>query len=813
MASQAEVDLIVNASRTLPELERDLDRVITAAQAGMDDVDVTATLDTRDTIRGLIRDLDAAAATAGARADDVQMTAILNQRATLANLHRDLGRVADAASRGARDDIALIGVLNSRSSITNLRRDVDEVVRRTEATAPDITIDVDIDRDRLLNFARSALSSLGSLTAGVAKFGGAASVAGSSAGILAAAVQNIVPAAAVATQGMLAMQLVSGTLKLGLMGVEDALTTAFDPEATPQELADSMKGLAPEAQKFVKALVSLKSQFKDLQLDVQGRLFDGLGDDITRLSKSVLPDVGNALGRTADSLNNMARGAVDAADKLGKSGVLDTALKGATNGLQNLEKVPGRVVTGFGQIAAAAAPAFERITKAVDRVSKDIADRLTAAFESGALDTAINDAIDLIAQLGRAAGNILGGLRNIFQGLTTDGRGLFDILENITQAFQDATAGKEFQNFLHELALTGDSLVKNVLPLLLEAIEVLAPALAELGPPIRDFIEAIGPQLIPLIEELGPILLDLAAIAKDQMQTAIAFASAAIKDLTVILQGVHFVLQNFVIPILHTVSAIINSEFVTAISNSSKVLATQIGNILGNFEEFRTGATNTASTVITRFGEIRDSAGRSLATLAVNAKTAATNFASSLIGQAIRAKDSFLRTVADLVARAVGLVRGLPGRIVGALSGLPGQMAGIGRNIVQGLINGLLGQLGRLQSAAARIAGAVSDRVRGLLGIHSPSTLFEEFGQNTIQGFINGIQASLPQLNSAVAGAFGGVPAVAGVGALAAPAVNNNFQPIINVRIGDEPLVAIVDTQISANNQQRNRVAAQGVRR
>ena len=103
--------------------------------------------------------------------------------------------------------------------------------------------------------------------------------------------------------------------------------------------------------------------------------------------------------------------------------------------------------------------------------------------------------------------------------------------------------------------------------------------------------------------------------------------------------------------------------------------------------------------------------------------------------------------------------------------------------------------------------------MRGLLGIHSPSTLFEEFGQNTIQGFINGIQASLPQLNSAVAGAFGGVPAVAGVGALAAPAVNNNFQPIINVRIGDEPLVAIVDTQISANNQQRNRVAAQGVRR
>lgn len=810
MASQAEVDLIVNASRTLPELERDLDRVITAAQAGMDDVDVTATLDTRDTIRGLIRDLDAAAATASADADDIQMTAILNQRATLANLHRDLGRVADAAAAGSRDDIALIGVLNTRSSITNLRRDVDEVVRRTQATAPDITIDVDIDRDRLAQFARTALSSLGSLTSGVAKFGGAAAVAGSATGLLAAALQNIVPAAAVATQGMLAMQLVSGTLKLGMQGVQEAIATAFDPEATPEELAESMKGLAPEAQKFVKALTALKGEFKELQLDVQGRLFDGLGDDITRLSRSVLPDVGSALGRTADSLNNMARGAVDAADKLGKSGVLDTALKGATNGLQNLEKVPGRVVTGFGLIAAAAAPAFERITLAVDRVSKDIADKLTEAFENGSLDTAINDALDLIKQLGASAGNILGGLRSIFQGLTTDGRGLFDILENLTQGFQDIAEQEDFQNFLKELALTGDSLVKNVLPLLKEAVVVLAPALAALGPPTREFLDAVGPPLKDAITALGPILLDLAEIFQDQMPTAIAFVTAVLQDLIPIFEAIHFVLQNLVIPILKGVSDVINSDFVKALAAASEAASKDVGAILKSGEDFRVGLTSAVTTVITRFGELRDSVGRSLASVASQARTSAANFASALIGKAIEAKTGFVRAVSQLAADALGRVRALPGQIRSALGNLGGLLFSAGAAVIRGFISGI-------QSQIARLAGVLQDITSRLPEWKGPAdvdaNILFHSGQLVMKGFQDGIASQVGSLQAQLGSITAAIPAAVGGSRLTVPKNDTVFQPRISVLIGNEQLAPYIQRQIDQVNFMRNRTAAQGVRR
>ena len=590
------------------------------------------------------------------------------------------------------------------------------------------------------------------------------------------------------------------------------MATAFDPEATPEELADSMKGLAPEAQKFVKALTGLKSEFKALQLDVQGRLFDGLGDDINRLSKSVLPDVGNALGNTADSLNNMARGAVNAADKLGKSGVLKTALDGATQGLQNLEKVPGRVVTGFGQLAAAAAPAFDRITAAADRASKEIADRLTAAFESGALDTAINDAIDLIKQLGISAGNILGGLRNIFTGLTQDGRGLFDILQNLTQGFEDLTASEEFQTILKELALTADSLVKEVLPLLLEAFKQLAPAIAIIGPPLRDFIEEIGPSLKDLIKELGPVLTDLAIIFRDQMPTAIAFAKAAIEDVTTILRGLHFVLENFVIPILRGVSDVINSDFVTAISNSSKVLSTQIGNILGSFESFRSGASNALTIVVTRFGDLRDSASRSLATLAVNARTSAANFASALIGKAIEAKTGFLRGVAQLVSDAIGKVRALPGQIRGALGNLGGLLFSAGASVISGFISGIQSQISRL----AGVLGGITSRLPDWKGpADVDANILFKSGQLVMEGFQRGIDSQIVSLQNQLAGITAAIPgfAVAGLNAPAAPSVSTNLQPVITVMIGNEQLDGFINTRIDSNNETRNRVAAQGVRR
>ena len=87
------------------------------------------------------------------------------------------------------------------------------------------------------------------------------------------------------------------------------------------------------------------------------------------------------------------------------------------------------------------------------------------------------------------------------------------------------------------------------------------------------------------------------------------------------------------------------------------------------------------------------------------------------------------------------------------LKGLPGQMVSIGRNIVQGIINGIRNMGSALSGALKGIVDSAIRKVKSLLGLKSPSKLFEGFGENVGQGFINGIAS----MQGAVSGAMGGM--------------------------------------------------------
>lgn len=672
-------------------------------------------------------------------------------------------------------------IVNATNTLAELQRDIRRIVDVAERTAPTIDLQVDVDRDGALKkFTSEALPKLGSLAGGIAKIGLTAAPAISSVASLAAAVANIAPAAAVATQGLLAMQLVTGTLKLGFNGVEDAITAAFDPETKPEDLQKALDKLSPSARKFVKELRSMKTGFKDLQLDVQDRLFKNLAGGLQPLADAVLPSVSKALGNTADSLNHMAIGAAQAAIELGRNGTLDKALQGATTGIENLADVPGRVVTGFGQLAAASAPAFDRLTAAADRASAKIADKLTDAFESGQLERAIDNAIDLIKQLGNVAGNILGGLGSIFTGLTGNGRDLFSILEEISGTFQEIASDPAFQEFLHQLVLTADSLVRNVLPLFKQAILELAPALSELGPPLRDFFDQIGPKLTPVLEELGPILLDLATILRDQMPTVIAIVGGALESLTVILKGVHLVLTTFVIPALRLVADVFTSEFVTAIADGSRDFADRIGVALGKFNEFRDGIAAAVGAITGNFA----------------------HFVGVIMPR-------FVGGVREGVDRVIGFFRDLPGLITSAIGDLGGLLFNAGANLISGFIDGI-------ESKIAAVASVLLDLTSKLPDWKGPAdvdkTILFESGKFVMQGFQEGIASQLGSLRGQLGGVTAALPGVTAAGVQSASATAT-LNPTIIVRIGNEDFRGFVDTRVNTINSRNTRIAAQGVRR
>lgn len=359
----------------------------------------------------------------------------------------------------------------------------------------------------LAGVARGAAGVLGRVSVGIGALG---ATAGTAAPLLAGIVttlQNVAPAGAVAVTGMLAVQQASAVVQLGMVGISDAATAAFDTSAAgAQKFDEAIKKLAPNARAFAVALREAQPAFQKLQQGVQNRLFAGFADELGRLARQVLPIVRTNLNATAVTLNQMALGASRAARSLATEGTLGKAMAGATRGLANLRTLPGQVVTALGQLAAAGAPAFDRITAAASSAATGISERLSTAFESGALERAVNTAVDLLRDLGTVGANVFATLGNIMAPVQQAGGGLINVLVEITGALREATSTTGFQQAIGALASVMGTLARTVGPLLGQALAAIGPVFTALGPPVERLITNLGSALSPILTALGPVL-------------------------------------------------------------------------------------------------------------------------------------------------------------------------------------------------------------------------------------------------------------------------------------------------------------------
>lgn len=63
----------------------------------------------------------------------------------------------------------------------------------------------------------------------------------------------------------------------------------------------------------------------------------------------------------------------------------------------------------------------------------------------------------------------------------------------------------------------------------------------------------------------------------------------------------------------------------------------------------------------------------------------------------------------------------------------------VGANLIDGLIDGIKGGIGRLESAVTEVATSAKEKFKDFLGIHSPSKVFEGYGKNIDEGLARGV--------------------------------------------------------------------------
>lgn len=88
--------------------------------------------------------------------------------------------------------------------------------------------------------------------------------------------------------------------------------------------------------------------------------------------------------------------------------------------------------------------------------------------------------------------------------------------------------------------------------------------------------------------------------------------------------------------------------------------------------------------------------------------------------------------------------------LVDTIKNLPAKFLDYGKNIVQGLIDGINKGIENAKKSVGGLAKAIIDKFTTETDINSPSKVFEQFGIYIVQGLANGITAALPYVEQAM---------------------------------------------------------------
>lgn len=187
------------------------------------------------------------------------------------------------------------------------------------------------------------------------------------------------------------------------------------------------------------------------------------------------------------------------------------------------------------------------------------------------------------------------------------------------------------------------------------------------------------------------------------------------------------------------------TEFITNVINYIKELPSKVWEWLQNtmkkISEFFTNAVNTARTKASDFLN-------NVINVIRNLPSQIGNWLSNVIQRVIS-------WGAEMVSRGRQAASDLFNAIVNKVREIPSQMLSIGSNIVSGIWNGISNSIGWITSKVRGFARGILGGIKSALGIHSPSTVFEqEVGKNMAlgvgEGFINAMDSVKKEMQKAI---------------------------------------------------------------
>lgn len=280
----------------------------------------------------------------------------------------------------------------------------------------------------------------------------------------------------------------------------------------------------------------------------------------------------------------------------------------------------------------------------------------------------------------------------------------------VTQAFQAIkSAALEVFNFIK--------------PYIMQAIAAIQASVQQGLNAIRQFWQENGQQIMTIVRAMWAIV---KAIFSTYLANIVAVAKAGFTVLAAVVKTVFNIIKSVVTTVMKVISGVIKTVLAimrgdwSAALNGIKSIVTAVFN---GIRSFITAVMNGIKSIITAVWN----AIRSTVTTVVNGiRTVVTTVFNSLRSTVSSAMNGVRTAIVDGWNRAKSFLTSI-------------NLASIGKNIIQGLVNGINSMIGAVGKAISGIAQKVIGGVQKAMDVHSPSRVMMEIGGYTTEGLAVGI--------------------------------------------------------------------------
>ena len=449
-------------------------------------------------------------------------------------------------------------------------------------------------------------------------------------------------------------------------------------------------------------------------------------------------------------LKNLGVGITDSSGNIRELGDILTDLNGKLKGLSEEEKVKAlsnifnkRDIAGANALLSGTSEEMEKLYEELskaDGAAQEMADTmegglggsirsLKSAYEG--LQIAIGEQF---ASVGKEA---IGGATELVRDITK-------ILNDGIQEGDISEIGAKLSEFLvNGMKKIGEylpALINIIFTMLSEVINMLVSILPTLIPRILDGVILLIQGLITAISEntepLAEMAVYLVTTIINFILDALPMLIVAAVDLVVALAlGISEALPELIPSIIAAVVLIVE----TLINNLGKIIDAAFELVVGLAEGILNALPVLLEALPSLINTIVDfmvENGPKISLLGVN-----------LI---IKLAEGIIKTIPELVKQLPKIVAALVKGIGKILS----HSFDIGKNIVRGIWNGIASMISWLRDKISGFLSGIVSSVKGVLGISSPSKVFEEIGDNMASGLAGGFNAAMNKVAGDIEGAI-----------------------------------------------------------